>query len=180
MQTTTKKSSKFKKNHTSRWYDDTQPCKIFCPNSTSSVRYKKNKFFWWICYFYISQTKSSLDKIFYKIVYHHIIYMCDFLVNLDDFFAMICTSFHEDYGFHQIHCPSLYHFMAYKLLYGNTLFFETTFSFSLSLTMFCCTCAIDLLHARTIFILEIIFLKNMQENPKNQSNPNIQIYNPLS
>ena len=26
----------------------------------------------------ISQTKSSLDKIFYKIVYHHIIYMCDF------------------------------------------------------------------------------------------------------
>jgi len=23
-----------------------------------------------ICYFYISQTKSSLDKIFYKIVYH--------------------------------------------------------------------------------------------------------------
>ena len=32
-----------------------------------------------ICYFYISQTKSSLDKIFYKIVCHHIIYMCDFL-----------------------------------------------------------------------------------------------------
>ena len=26
----------------------------------------------------ITQTKSSLDKIFYKIVYHHIIYMCDF------------------------------------------------------------------------------------------------------
>ena len=39
-----------------------------------------------ICYFYISQTKSSLEKIFYKIVYHHIIYMCDFLVNLDSFF----------------------------------------------------------------------------------------------
>ena len=31
-----------------------------------------------ICYFYISQKKSSLEKIFYKIVYHHIIYMCDF------------------------------------------------------------------------------------------------------
>jgi len=31
-----------------------------------------------ICYFYISQTKSSLDNIFYKVVYHHIIYMCNF------------------------------------------------------------------------------------------------------
>ena len=31
-----------------------------------------------ICYFYISQTKSSLDKIFYKVVYHYIIYNCDF------------------------------------------------------------------------------------------------------
>jgi hypothetical protein len=26
-------------------------------------------------YFYISQTKSNLDNIFYKVVYHHIIYM---------------------------------------------------------------------------------------------------------
>ena len=48
-----------------------------------------------ICYFYISQTKLSLDKIFYKIVYHYIIYMCDFLVNLDDFFIVVCNSFHE-------------------------------------------------------------------------------------
>ena len=38
--------------------------------------------------------KSSLDKIFYKVVYHHIIYMCDFfLVYLDDFFAVVCMSF---------------------------------------------------------------------------------------
>ena len=29
-------------------------------------------------FFYISQTKLSLNKIFYKIVYHHIIYMCDY------------------------------------------------------------------------------------------------------
>ena len=45
---------------------------------------------------YLVQTKSSLDKIFYKIVYHHIIYMCDFFVNLDDFFVVVCTNFHED------------------------------------------------------------------------------------
>ena len=52
----------------------------------------------------VLQTKSSLDKIFYKVVYHHIIYMCDFfLVNLDDFFAVVCTSFHESCGFHQIY-----------------------------------------------------------------------------
>ena len=49
-----------------------------------------------ICYFYISQMKSSLDKIFYKIVYHYIIYMCDFLVNLYNFFAVVCTDFHGD------------------------------------------------------------------------------------
>ena len=43
MQTMTKKSYKFKKNHTSRWYDDTQYCKISYPNSTSSMRYKKEQ-----------------------------------------------------------------------------------------------------------------------------------------
>ena len=31
-----------------------------------------------ICYFYITETNSSLDKIFYKVMYHHVIYMCDF------------------------------------------------------------------------------------------------------
>jgi len=36
-----------------------------------------------------------LYKIFYKVVYHHIIYIYDFLVNLDDFLAVVCTEFHE-------------------------------------------------------------------------------------
>jgi len=53
-----------------------------------------------IYYFHISLKESSLDKIFYKIVYHHIIYMSDFLVNLDNFFVMICTGFHEDCDLH--------------------------------------------------------------------------------
>ena len=44
VQTTAKKSSKFIKKITRRWYDDTQPCKISCPNSTLFVRYKNNKF----------------------------------------------------------------------------------------------------------------------------------------
>jgi len=60
--------------------------KISCPNSTLFVRYKNNKFqagkvstgLLEVCYFYISQMNSSLDKIFYKVVYHHIIYMCNF------------------------------------------------------------------------------------------------------
>ena len=55
-----------------------------------------------ICYFYISQTKSSLDKIFYKGVYHHIIYMCDFFSEFRQFFIIIYTNFHKNYGFHQI------------------------------------------------------------------------------
>ena len=44
-----------------------------------------------ICYFYISQTKSSLDMIFYKVVYHHIIYMCDFF---DEFRWSFCHDLH--------------------------------------------------------------------------------------
>ena len=51
--------------------------------------------------------KSSLGRIFTSLC-HHIIYMCDFFVNLDDFFAMIYTDFHEDYGFQ--HICSLYVF----------------------------------------------------------------------
>jgi len=83
------------KNHTYRWYDNIQSClwdiKITnlkpegCPNDLLEIYY-----------FYISQTKSSLNKIFYKIVYHHIIYMYDFLVNLYDFFIVIYTDFHKD------------------------------------------------------------------------------------
>ena len=48
-----------------------------------------------IYYFYISQTKSSLDKIFYKTVYHHIIYICDFFGEFRRPFYVVCTGFHE-------------------------------------------------------------------------------------
>jgi hypothetical protein len=48
-----------------------------------------------------------MDKILYKVVYHHIIYMCDFLVNLDDFFAVVCTVFHKSYSFHPIYSQSV-------------------------------------------------------------------------
>jgi len=53
-----------------------------------------------ICYFYISQTKSSLDKIFYKGVYHHIIYMCDFFGEFRRIFSVVCMGFHEGCGLH--------------------------------------------------------------------------------
>ena len=77
MQTTAKKSSKF----TKKLSDDLLE----------------------IYYFYISQTKSSLDKIFYKIVYHRISTCVIFLVNLDDFFVVIYINFHENSGLHLIH-----------------------------------------------------------------------------
>ena len=48
-----------------------------------------------ICYFYISQTKSSLDKIFCKIVYHYIIYICDVF---DEFRRLF---YHGLHGFSQ-------------------------------------------------------------------------------
>ena len=95
MQTTAKNHLNLLQNHTCRWYDDTQPCKISYPNSTLFVLLE-------ICYFYISQTKLNLDKKFYKVVYHHIIYMCGFFVNLNNFFTVVCTSFHEVYDFHPI------------------------------------------------------------------------------
>jgi hypothetical protein len=44
MQATAKSRINSPKNHTCRWYDDTQPCKIFYPNSTAFVRYKNNWF----------------------------------------------------------------------------------------------------------------------------------------
>jgi len=44
-----------------------------------------------IYYFYISQMKSSLGRIFYKIVFHHIIYMCDFFC---EFKWLFCHGLH--------------------------------------------------------------------------------------
>jgi hypothetical protein len=70
MQTTVKKSSKFTKTITH--VDDIKIINFKperCPNDLLKFE---------ICYFYISQMKSNLKKIFYKVVYHHIIYMCDF------------------------------------------------------------------------------------------------------
>ena len=45
-----------------------------------------------ICYFYLSQVKSNLDKTFYKVVYHHIIYMCDIFSEFRQFF---CRDLHR-------------------------------------------------------------------------------------
>ena len=42
--------------------------------------------------FVYAQTKSSLDKIFYKVVYHHINYICDFF---DEFRRLFCHGLHE-------------------------------------------------------------------------------------
>jgi hypothetical protein len=44
------------------------------------------------------------DMMIHKVVYHHIIYIRDFFVNLDDFFIVVCTGFYKEYGFHLIRC----------------------------------------------------------------------------
>ena len=51
---------------------------------------------------YLVQTKSSLDKIFYKIIYHHIIYMCDFFGEFRRHFLRGLHGFSRNCGFHQI------------------------------------------------------------------------------
>ena len=60
--------------------------------------------------------KSSLDKIFYKVVYHRIIYMCDFFMNLDNFIAVVCTGFSWSRGFHRI-C-SHFKIIFFSILFG--------------------------------------------------------------
>ena len=91
MQTTTKKSSKFTKK--TIHVDDMMIHNIVKYLVQTRLRLWEH----------IPQTKSSLDKIFYNVVYHHIIYMSDFLVNLDDFFVMVYTGFHKNCGLHYLY-----------------------------------------------------------------------------
>jgi hypothetical protein len=52
---------------------------------------------------FISHKRSlSLNKISCCVMYHHTIYMCIFFEFGRFFLAVICTSFHESGGFHQI------------------------------------------------------------------------------
>ena len=46
--------------------------------------------------------KSSLDNIFYKVVYHHIIYMCDFFWEFKQLFCRSLHEFSRGCGFHHI------------------------------------------------------------------------------
>jgi len=54
-----------------------------------------------ICYFYILQTNSNLNKIFHKIMNIYIIYMF-FFINLDNFFVIARMGFYKDRGFYLI------------------------------------------------------------------------------
>ena len=76
VQITAKKLSKFTKIITH--VNDTQPYKISCSSSTSFVRYKNNKF---LTNYLLRIIISSTCVIF--------------LVNLDDFFGVVYTDFHE-------------------------------------------------------------------------------------
>jgi hypothetical protein len=102
------------KNHICRWYDDRQPYKISCPNSTSFVRYKNNKFLtnrldnflaWNLLFLYLTNEVEFGQDILQGCVSSYHLHMW-FLVNLDDFFAVVCTGFHEGCGFHLIRCHS--------------------------------------------------------------------------
>ena len=88
MQTTTKKSSKFTKKTTH--IDDMMIHNLVKYHIQTRIRLRDIKITNFkpescpddlleICYFYVSQTNSSLDMIFYKVGYRHIIYTCDFL-----------------------------------------------------------------------------------------------------
>ena len=63
-----------------------------------------------IYYFYISQTKLILDKIFYKVVYHHIIYMCDFFGEFRRFFCRDSHGFSRRLWFP----PDMFIFRQYR------------------------------------------------------------------
>ena len=76
-----------------------------------------------IYYFYISQIKSCLDKIFYKLVYHHIIYICDFLNKFRWFF------------YHNLH--EFLRRLRFSFSFKNTRFVPAGFAFFWGLELTC-------------------------------------------
>ena len=98
------------KNHTCRWYDYTQHCKNLiqtqlCLWDIKITNFKLENYpddLLEICYFYMLQTKSSLNKIFYKVVHHHIIYMCNFFDEFRRLFWRGLHGFSRSYGLHYI------------------------------------------------------------------------------
>ena len=85
------------KNHTSRWYDGTQPYKISCPNSTSSVRYKNNKFL----FLYLTNEVEFGQDILQDCISSYHLHMWFF----GEFRQLFYRSLHEfsrSYGLHQI------------------------------------------------------------------------------
>jgi hypothetical protein len=114
VQTTAKKSSKFtKKNHICRWYDDTQPCKIsFVQTRLRLWDIKITNFkseccpddLLEICKF-VKITNFKPQHILQGCVSSYHLHM-SFFVNLDDFFTVVCTGFHEGCDFHLIRCLS--------------------------------------------------------------------------
>ena len=99
----TKSSLNSQKNHTYRWYDDKQPCKISCPNSTSFVRYKNNKYLtnhldnfltWNLFFLYLTDEVEFGQDILQCCLssYHlYVWFFCEFRL----FFVIVCTDFHE-------------------------------------------------------------------------------------
>ena len=55
-----------------------------------------------ICYFCISRTKSSWTRYFTRLCIIILSTCVIFLINLDDFFIIICMSFYKNFNFHQI------------------------------------------------------------------------------
>ena len=109
VQTMEKKWSKFTKNHTCRWYDDIQFCKISCPNLTSFVRYRNNKFLtnhldcflaWNLLFLYLTNEIEFWIRYFIRLCIIISSTYLIFCVNLDYFFAVVCTDFHEGCGLH--------------------------------------------------------------------------------
>ena len=78
------------------------------------MRYKNNKFLtnyldsflaWKLLFLYLTNEVEFGQNILQDCVSLHHLHVWFFLANLVDFFAVVCTSFHKDCGFHQIRCP---------------------------------------------------------------------------
>jgi hypothetical protein len=110
-----KKSSKFtKKNHICRWYDDTQPYKISCPNSTSFIRYKNSKFqarklsrrfVRNLLFLYLTNEVEFWQDVLQGCVSSYHLHMWFFFAEFRRlFYRGLHMSFHEGCGFHLICC----------------------------------------------------------------------------
>ena len=121
----------YQKNHTCRWYDDTQSFKISYSNSTSFVRYKNNKFLtnhldsflaWKLLFLYLTNKVEFGQDILQSCVSSYHLHVWFF----GEFRRLFCRGLH---GFsRRLRFPPDMFPSTNSIAFGLVLFFQPLFS----------------------------------------------------